>query len=102
MKTEIHQIPIDVPRRPDAVPPFQITEVPVVVTNVTLPELIERSEQGDLFEHFALSADTWAEIKRQFLAYLAYMKQSEAYFDDIEKQAVEARQNKPENGVGKN
>lgn len=86
MKVETVQIPIDLPRRPTAVPKFQTSEVPVVLTNTTLPDLLERSENGELFEHFALTADTWAELKRQWLNVLAYVKQAEDYFDDIEEQ----------------
>ena len=93
VEVETVQVPIDLPRRPVAIPNFQTSEEPVVVTNITLPELLKRAEEGEVFEHFAISAGTWEKIKEVWLNAQAYIDEAEAYFDDVEEQV-----NKKEGG----
>lgn len=89
VKVETVKVPIDVPTLPDAIPDFQITEVPIILTNKSLPKLVKDADNGVVYQHVAITADLWAEIKRHWLDVKRYVKQSEAYFDDIEKQADE-------------
>ncbi len=82
---------VSLPRRPDAFANHQVMEVPLILTDRRLQTIMQEIEEGKRppLDHACFTNDEWVDIKRILLDMAAYMRQAEAYFDDIEKQ-VEA------------
>ncbi len=61
-----------------------------MLTGRRLPVILEEIAKGSRppLDHACLTNDQWAEIKRIFLDVAACMRQAEAYFDDISRQAA--------------
>ena len=65
-----------------------VTETPLVLTEARLAMLLEETGTRPPFDHACLTNDQWAEIRRMLLDVARYMRQAEAWFDDIERQAA--------------
>jgi len=96
VKTKLIKQYIDIPRRPDQIALRQLTEVPIIISNKRLLVILEEIESGERspLDHACLTIEEWAELKRADFDVLAYIKQSENYFEDIERQDKAVRASK--------
>ena len=79
---------IEVPRRPDAIPSLSF-ETPLVLTNERALKVLQEIEdfKRPSLNHVCFTLFEYQNLNRNYNAIEAYLKQAEAYFAAVEKQA---------------